>query len=182
MDARRAPRRGSGVEPAGDLLVVEVVDDAQPDRLALACGSASAAATASSRPSSQASCGRGARLVVVAVAQSEPLARAAARGGRAARETSSRCRAIANSHGPAEPSASSRKRVRASHACANVSAVRSYAASSSRVRRAVEAVDARGVALVQLAERARVRARGGEQRRVASHPFGWVVIASPIVV
>ena len=47
----------------------------------------------------------------------------------------SRLRAIPNSHGAPEPSAMSRKRRDACHACANVSAVRSSAAVSDPVWR-----------------------------------------------
>ena len=47
----------------------------------------------------------------------------------------SRLRAMPNSHGAPEPSASSRKRLTERQACANVSAVRSRAAVSDRVWR-----------------------------------------------
>ena len=94
-------------------------------------GPAGVASSASSRPSSQLSSGS------AGLPPSCSPSRAQARRSSALRRTdwSSTWRAIANSHGAAEPPASSRKRARASHACANVSAVRSCAASTSRVRR-----------------------------------------------
>ena len=61
-----------------------------------------------------------------------------------------------NSHGAALPPAWSRKRRRAIQACANVSAVRSWAASGVAGAAQVVRVDGGGVPLVEPAERRRV--------------------------
>jgi hypothetical protein len=118
---------GARAELARDIVLCEIVDDAEPDRLELPRGKLVERLV---EPSSQLPSGS------VTASTGRPSRSQAVRSSRPRRTDETRTfRAIANSHGPAVPSSRSRKRVRATHACANVSAVRSWAASRSRVRR-----------------------------------------------
>ena len=136
VDAR-AGGGGGDREAVADLVVGALVDDAQLDRAAVA------------RAQIGQSAGRAAERAARRRAAPPPRRRRLRRSrGPACRSAPARCgramprraciaawlRAMAKSHGPADPSRSSLKRLRTVHAAANVSASRSAATSPSRVR------------------------------------------------
>ena len=157
MDANTRCSRGR-VEPFGDASVVEVVDDAKLDRLALAGRQSCERFIEALEP-------RFVRLLVGPIELGDDPEALAGRALEApARTDASRTfRAIPKSHGAADPFASSRKRPREIQTCANVSAVRSCADLIIARAPELERVDAGRVPVVELAESTRVRARGFEQ-------------------
>ena len=126
-------RRGPDREPLGDLVVRQLADHAQLERLAFVLGEVVEGGRERETRREALVDPRVSLLGREIERQPEALARACLDAIEANRLPED-VPAIPSSQGRADPSCSSRKRSPTSHACANVSAVRSLAAHSSRRR------------------------------------------------